>query len=191
MRIKTLLAVSLVLGLSVAAIPAAAAVVYVQPNADITTTPFTITFASNETLTFSANTSAFEGTIGVTTSGGAQVFSVGPPFYVSNTPTSFQVFSSGGFPTGQLGFFAPYATVAGIPYSIAESLIGFEYTLADGIHYGIADIGGSSVSAYHYQTTAGADVPFGVPEPGAWAMLLAGVVIIGGKLRSRRVVEIS
>lgn len=172
------------LALALAAWPAGAAVVTLTPDASIATTPYTITFQPGETLSFSnvsLTTTAFEAAIGVNTTGGAEVFSVG------GAPDYFQTFATTNFPSDQLGVFAEYSTPTGIPYSVAEGLVGFEYTLADGIHYGVADVGGDSVFSYRLETTPGQSLGLSaVPEPATWAMLLVGLGLTGSILRRDR-----
>ena len=162
--------------------PAVATVITLTPNADISTTPYVITFASGETLSFSdvsASTTAFEGAIGVATTGAAEVFST------AGAPAFFQTFATSLFPFQQDGVFASYATPAGVPYSVALGVVGFEYALADGIHYGVARIGGATVYSYTLQSAPGVSLGFSVPEPATWTMLLTGFGVVGIALRRR------
>jgi hypothetical protein len=174
------------LGSTLVAMPAAAAIIVATPNADITNTPYTITFQPGEALSFryvANTTSAFESTIGVQTTGAAQVFSTfGEPAY-------FQTFATSRFPADQLGGFQPYATPEGAPYSVAEGLVGFEYSLTDGVHYGFADVGGNSIYKYELDTSPRQSFSLAVPEPAAWGMLLLGFGSIGGVLRRQRAVR--
>lgn len=182
MSIASLACGAAALGLVLAAMPAAAAIVVTTPSADITAAPYTITFQPGESLSFSnvsATTTVFEAAIGVQTTGAAEVFSTfGQPDY-------FQTFARSLFPAQQGGSFEKYSAPTGIPYSLAEGLVGFEYMLSDGVHYGFADIGGSTVYRYFLETAPGQNINLGVPEPSTWAMLLTGLGLTGSLVRRR------
>ena len=180
MNIKLLIAFHVALAAAGAAYPAAAAVVEALPNADVTSTPYVIDFGPGGSLTFNNDTNGLDSSIGVQTSGTVEVFSTfGEPAY-------FQPFATTQFPSDQLGGFAAYATPAAVPFSISSGSLGFEYVLGDGVHYGVAKIGGATIGQYYVQTTPGADIGLAVPEPSAWTMMLAGFALLGGTLRARR-----
>lgn len=175
-----------------AASSASAVVITPYVGADLTTSPYTIDFGEGGSLTFSTVDSSFfaRDPTGVQTSGSAQIFSLGAPFFSQPTPTSYFTESNGSFGPGQLGFFASYSTPAAIPFSLSDGLVGFGFTLSDGLHYGYAQLGGSFLTGFSFEDQAGAGVPFGqisaVPEPGVWAMMIAGFALVGSALRRRR-----
>lgn len=170
--------------------PAGAVVIERFVGADLTVSPYTIDLGTGSITFSTVDPSVFSfNPTGVQTSGSAQIFSLGAPFYSQPTPTSYFTESAGGFGPGQLGFFAPYASPTAIPFSIADGLVGFGFTLADGFHYGVAQLGGSVLSGFRYETRPDTGVPFGaiaaVPEPATWAMLILGFAGIGASLRRR------
>ena len=170
-----------------AATSAGAAVVTVKVDANILTTPYTIDFGTGAVTFSTVNTGLFDpNPDGVQTTGTAQVFSVGAPFYSSNTPTSFFTNRGGAFGPGQnLGFFASYAKPTAIPYSLSEGLVGLGYTLKDGFHYAYADLAGSELYGYRYNTTPNQGIPFGaVPEPATWGLMFVGLFGAGAMLRA-------
>lgn len=179
-----------------AASSANAAVITQFVGADLSGSPYTINFGSGGTLTFSTVDPAPFATAptGVQTSGSARIFSLGAPFYSQPTPTSYFTESAGSFGPGQLGFFAAYEAPTAIPFSISDGLIGFGFTLADGLHYGYAQLGGSVLTGFRYETVADTGVAFGgisaVPEPGVWAMMISGFALVGLALRRRRILAL-
>jgi hypothetical protein len=171
--------------------PSYAALVGATLNADVSMHSQSIDLPSGDTLVFDNNTGGFEGSIGVATTGSAEVFSA------FGAPDLFEVYATTTFPNQQLGSFQAYPTSTGIPYSVAVGILGFEFTQADGVHYGLADIGGSTISSYLYDTTPGESIPLNAtatvsaaPEPSAWLLMLAGVAGVGTLLRRARAVRL-
>ena len=161
----------------VATLPAQAAILGYHPDADVTSGPYTFDATSGSDLTFDSNTNAFYGSIGVSTTGTTEVFS----FFGS--PVGFQPFATNAFPSDQLGSFQAYPTTTGISYSVVPETIGFEFSQSDGIHYGLAKIGGEIIDSIYVDTTAGQNISLGVPEPSTWAFMIAGIAGIGLMLR--------
>ena len=164
------------------AAPGHAAIVGASPNADISTLAYTINLTPSSSLIFDSNTSAFAGTIGVSTTGTTEVFSV------FGTPDYFQTFGTTSFPDQQLGSFQAYPTSMSIPFSLAEGIVGFEFSQTDGVHYGLADVGGATVSSYLFDTVPGESVALNAtvsaaPEPCTWLLMFAGVAGISLMLR--------
>lgn len=172
-----------------AALPASAAVITQYVGQNIGQNPYKIDLGVGS-VTFSIVDPFSFSPVGVQTSGAAQVFSVGAPFYPQPTPTSYFLDRGGSFGPGELGFFASYATPTAIPFSIVDGLIGFGFTLADGLHYGYAQVGGDFLTGFRFESVPGVGVALGaisapVPEPAVWAMLISGFGMVGAMLRRR------
>ena len=164
--------------------PAAADIITQHVDASFFSTPYTINLGTDALIFSTIDPSPYSPSpAAVQTVGSAQVFSS------FGAPADFFSNRGGSFPTGQLGQFASYATPTAIPYSGSEGLVGFEYLDGGALHYGYADIAGTTLIGYRYNTTAGADLPFApVPEPATWALLIFGALGIGGLARRRRAV---
>lgn len=152
--------------------------------------PYTYDFGGGNTVTFTTVDKTFFALApaGVSTAGTTQIGSFGAPFYDPPRPTAYAYNRGQSFgPGANLPLFLPYASPAAVDYSIVRELVGLRFDLGEGYQYGYADIGGSTVYGFRYETTPGADVPFGaVPEPTSWAMLITGFAVVGGGLRVRR-----
>jgi hypothetical protein len=168
------------LGLIAAASPGSAAIVPTNVNDNISTTPFTLNLGTGDTLVFSSDSSAFEGAIGVQTTGATEVFSS------FGAPAEFEPYATTLFPSERLGSFAAYSSPAGIPYSLSVGTVGFEYTSGGNTYYGLASIGGSTVYGYEVDTTPGGNLGLAVPEPAAWTLLLIGFGALGAAARASR-----
>lgn len=182
---------TIILGLTMAmaaAVPAVAAIKTVGlGGVSYATTPYTYDFGGGNSVTFST-TSDFFNPASVSTGGTTQIGSLGPPFYDPPQPTSYFFNRGGGFGPGrEFPLFLSYASPAPVPFSIVEGLVGLRFDLGKGYQYGYADIAGSTLYGFRFETTPGASVPFGaVPEPASWAMMITGFGIVGGGLRVRR-----
>ena len=163
-----------------ATLPARAAILGYHPDANVALTPYPIDLTPGSELVFDSNYSGFESSIGVATTGTTEVFSV------LGAPSYFQPFATNGFPSDQLGSFQTYAASTPIDFTYAIGTIGFEFSEADGEHFGLAKIGGSTISSYYVNTTPGEDISLAVPEPSTWLFMLAGMGGIGVALRKAK-----
>ena len=81
--------------------------------------------------------------------------------------------------TGELYSFSASPAAMLIPNSAADDFIGLAFTLANGVHYGYAEVFGPELVSYGYETTPGATILTGattpVPEPATAALLGAGL----------------
>lgn len=176
---------------AVAASPALAVPVTVGTGgASFLDAPASYDFGGGNTVTFTTVDKTFFAfaPAGVSTTGNVGVLSLGPPFFDTLQPSSFFVNRGGGIGPGTLGTFAGYAAPAPIEFSIVRSLVGLSFDLGRGTQYGYADIEGSTLHGFRFESQPGVDVAFGtVPEPAAWVLMIGGFGLVGSALRRRAV----
>ena len=63
--------------------------------------------------------------------------------------------------------FSAFPTAAIIPYSAADDYIGLSFALPDGVHYGYAEVNGSTLVAEGYNATPGAATTTGATDAGS------------------------
>jgi hypothetical protein len=163
-------------------VPARAAIVFSQPDADFSAAPYTISFGGGDatyTLTDIYDPSVDPLTVAAVSTGGTAMVNS-----FLGQPIAFQL----GALVGATGYeFAPLPTPTGIPFSIAEDSIGLEFSLSDGIHYGFVTTLGPEVIQYGYNTTPGGFITIGAPEPATWVMVIVGFGILGAAAGVRAV----
>lgn len=173
-----------------AAVPATAAVRTVAlGGVSFAATPYSFDFGGGSTITFTTVDRSFfaYNPAGVSTGGTTEVGSLGAPFYTMPQPTYYFTNRGGSFgPGGELPQFAAFATPAAVPFSIVEGLVGLRFDLGRGYQYGYADIAGSTLYGFRYETTPDRNVAFGtVAEPAAWGLMIGGFGLIGIARRRR------
>jgi hypothetical protein len=176
------LGLCLAFGVSTTTLPASAAIVLTEPDADFSAAPYTISFdggAATYTFTDIYDPSTDPLTVAAVSTGGAAMVNS-----FLGQPIAFQL----GTVVGATGYeFAALPTATGIPFSIAEDSIGLEFSLSDGIHYGFVTTLGPEVIQYGYNTTPGGLITIGAPEPATWVMVIVGFGILGAAARKRAV----
>jgi hypothetical protein len=174
-------AIALVIALGGAA---RADVISTVSNTSFATNPVSISLGSGS-FTFTGIPNTFIGNppAEVSTSGSAEVSS----FLGGVTD-----FSSGASidQTGELYGFSAFSTPSVIPNSAARDFIGLSFTNGSGLHYGYAQVDGTQLISYAYEslpnttiTTGATSVP--VPEPPATALLLTGLIGLASVRRRR------
>jgi hypothetical protein len=166
-------AVALAMGLCALSMARAEAKnVVLNPDADFSSAPFTISLGGAATYTFTYINDGLTADA-VSTGGAALVNSF------LGVPIPFEL----GTPIGGNGYdsFTAFPSPAGILYSIAEDSIGLEFQLPDGVHFGYVTMLGPEVIQYGYNDTPGASIATGAaaPEPATWVMFIVGLGVLG------------
>ena len=143
--------------------------------------PVTFGFGA-ATYTFTAADTGYGSGAAVSTAGSARVSTIfgGMADFGAGSPID---------QNGELYTFAPYGAATAIPFSAADDFIGLAFMLMDGIHYGYAEVNGSTLVSYAYESVAGASIQTGatptaalptppgvVPEPMPFALLGIGAL---------------
>lgn len=155
-----------------------------MPNAALTSSPFAISFGGGSAgYAFTAVSTGNGPSTAVSTSGTATVSS----FFGGVTD-----FAAGSAidQNGQLYGFSAFPAPAAIPFSAADDYIGLAFTLADGLHFGYAEVNGPRLVSYAFDSTPNTSIVTGavaaVPEP-ASLLLLAGMAGVAMTKRRNRV----
>lgn len=156
-------------------------------------TPYTYDFGGGNSVTFTTVDKGFSfAPAGVSTGGSTQIASLGAPFYDPAQPTSYFSNRGGSIGPDTLAQYVGYSAPAAIAYSISDSIIGLRFDLGQGYQYGYAQIAGSTLQGFRFETTPGLGVNIAaVPEPASWALLISGFGIIGLAMRRRRVAAVT
>jgi hypothetical protein len=188
-------ATGVALGLTV---PASATIVGYAPGIDFGASgPYTVSLFDGSSYTFSAlvldpsdtkyRTAALATTGNATAYGGG--FIGGGNAYTSYSAGSATPGNNFG------GDFITAPTARPIDYSLTDTYVALRFGAGPSIHYGYAEIAGTTLLRFAYNNIAGGSIttgdaitraPAAVPEPASWAMMLGGFGMIGGALRSRR-----
>jgi hypothetical protein len=157
---------------------AQAQIVLFYPAADFSSAPYTIGFGGGTATYTFTDVSSTSTEDAVSTGGDGMVNSF-------LAPVSFQL----GSVIGDTGYdFAAFPSAAGIAFSLAETSIGLEFSLPDGVHYGFATTLGPELIAYGYNSTPGGFIATtGVPEPATWVLLIAGLSALGAVASVRKI----
>ena len=165
---------------------AQADVIGAMPASSFATSPVSVSLGSGS-FTFTGIPDTFPGNppAEVSTGGSAMVTSfLGGVTDFSTGSTIDQ--------TNELYGFSAFPTPSVIPNSAADDFIGLSFMNGSGLHYGYAEIAGTELVSYAYESTPGASITTGatstpVPEPPAAAILLTGLIGLACVRRRRPV----
>lgn len=170
-----------------AAPPTSAAIVSLASNVDLSGSPFTVNIGKEASYTFSYMAGSYS-PVSIAMSGTGEVYGNG--FFSPNGPDPLQIDVV--VPDQlSLGEFFKQTGSAPIPYSIALVDVALRFSTRGRTYFGYAQVGGSFLTQFAYNDTPGGSIstgqaPTAVPEPTAWAMLIAGFGGIGAAMRGRR-----
>jgi hypothetical protein len=176
-----------------AASPAAAQVVILANDVDLSTGPFTfgVTAADTFTLSYQPNGQFDPSPVLVSTTGTAAVTSFfgAPSVFFTDPAVTFGPNTFPGFSS------VPNPTRA--PFSLTASDLGLRYTAGADSFFGFARFAGSNLSSVGFETRANTPIIAGaaasvgaVPEPSTWAMMLFGFGAVGFSMRRRRTIKL-
>ena len=185
-----LTAMSSVLAIGLAAVPASAAPVITAVNADLTSAPFSFSYLGG-TFTFGSTGDIFA-PLSVSAADGAAVSAFGGFLGIPLKPSSFftdrgTVISGPGF-----GQFASFATLTPVDSSNGDNFLNLRVTSGGQNYYGFAYTTNATLNSYGFETspetaiTATTAIPAAVPEPATWAMMLVGFGAVGFAMRRRK-----
>lgn len=173
-------------------VAANAAPIFVSTNIDFSSAPATIALgggAATYTFAYLGYDGSSYTVDSVMTGGTALVNSSGFPG-PGQQPIPFELDSligNNGYDT-----FTAFPAAAGIAYSIATDFIGLKFTLADGDHFGFAEVLGPTLVGYAYDDVpntpiATSDISAApAPEPASIALLLGGLGLFAAGVVKRR-----
>lgn len=163
-------------------------IITVPLTASFADAPFTYDFGGGNSVTFTTVNPGFSfDPAGVSTGGTTQIASLGAPFFNPPQPTSYFSNRGGSIGPDTPAQFVSYNDPAVIRFSLSDSIIGLRFDLGQGFQYGYAQIAGSSLQGFRFQSTPSIGVAINaIPEPASWALLITGFGLTGMALRRRR-----
>lgn len=156
-----------------------AAVISTYVNAGLGSSPLTISVGGGAgTLSFTAAVTGYGPGAAVATGGTVMIAGTGFGLGDYENGTVFDGTAS----------FAAYPSAATIPFSAVDDFIGFSYLGTDGTHLGFAEVDGSSLVGYAYESLANTSITATnvVPEPASIAIVLGGLAGLGLTRRRKR-----
>lgn len=159
---------------------ASAAVIATTYNQALSATPLTVGFMGANAFQFTAASTGYGPGAAVATSGAGKVttlFGSVTDFEAGATIDSTGLFT-----------FAAYPAATVIPYSAADDFVGLSVALADGIHYGYAEVFGATLVGTGFETAANTAILTGAPttttpEPASLALLATGLAMLSARRR--------
>lgn len=167
-----------------------AAVISSTFNQALTDMPVTVSFNGVGGFAFTAASTGFGPGAAVATTGSAQVTSL------FGSVTDFELGAS--IDQAQLYTFAGYPAATAIPFSAADDFIGLSLMLNDGVHYGYAEVFGSSLVGVGFESAPDTTIATGAtgtgtgitlttsvptPEPASIALVATGLAMLSVRRR--------
>ena len=179
--------------------PAVSAVVGFAPNADFSTSPYTVNLFDGSSYVFSAipldgNDTKYR-TAALATTGSATAYGGG---FIGGG-TDYTSYSAGSAtPENNFGGdFITAPTARPIDYSLADAYVALRFGSGAQTFYGYAEVAGNTLLRFAYNDAAGGSLATGqsitaalpssaVPEPATWGMFIVGFGFIGAAARRRK-----
>jgi hypothetical protein len=193
--VKSLYLISAAAVAAATAAPATAAPIYVAKNSDLTAGSSSFIF-QGVTFTFGSTPSGI--TVQNTSNGAVQAFGgfLGIALRPSSSFTNRGTVSYGPTGTQYASFTSP--TLDPTALDAGSSFIGLRVTSGSDVYLGFANLTGSVLTGYGYETSANTAITAttlfpasAVPEAATWAMMIVGLGVVGGSLRRRQKVSTS
>lgn len=172
-------------GVMAIAVPASAAPVVTNVNADLSAAPFTFSYMG-ATFTFGASGDIFN-PLTVQTGGTGQISSFGGFLGIPVSPTSS--FTDRGTVTygPGSGNFSPFPSSTVVPFSNGKNFLGLLANAGGQNYYGYAFTTNTMLNTFAFETVPGqaitASVAAAVPEPATWALMMIGFGAVGFAMR--------
>jgi hypothetical protein len=168
--------------------PASAAVVLGGPET-LSATPFTFGRSPMDQFSLSYPVSRFFNDTFVSTTGTAEVSSVGSPSVDFTDGRGGDVI----YGPAEFGAYAAFPTATDIPFSATDSFLGLRYAVGANTFYGFAQFAGADLERFGFETIPNtaidASAAIATPELSTWAMMglgFVGTALLATRRRSLR-----
>ncbi len=178
--------------------PSAATVVGFAPNANFSSTPYTVNLFDGSSYIFSAlpldpNDTKYR-TAALATTGSATAYGGG---FIGDG-TNYTSYSAGSAtPANNFGGdFITAPSARPIDYSLTDTFVALRFGTGPATYYGYAEVAGNRLISFAYNDVAGGSIvsgeaitgafPSAVPEPATWLMLIGGLGLVGATMRRRK-----
>lgn len=175
---------AIALAVAFVAVPASAAPVLTEVNANLLNSPFTfsvqgVAFTLSAVDSFSAPLVVSNGTGGAISS----VFGAPSSFFVNRGTVQFG--------PGIFGNYTSFSSPTSVNFSNGDNYLGIRSTVGANDFYGFVYTTNNVLKGYGFETMANTTITAttmlaAVPEPATWAMMLIGFGMIGATARYRR-----
>lgn len=153
-----------------------------------------ISFGYGPIFTLSDNGSGFPSPVSITTTADSAVTSLS--LFGPTVPTSYFDPVRGGTLVfdGNFTQYSSFLNPTAIDFSATPTYIGLRVTVDNQFHYGYAQFQGTFLKAYAFESLPGVGIAAGslspVPEPESYALMLAGLGVMGFVARKRMATKV-